>query len=474
MVNSVTEKFQTFSTLNKYSTYASTTVQNTPVVTEHVENASGKKQKKEKLLLPLGLIAGGGILLYMGLKHPSPETLYNRFANSKIFGMDKRMSAFTTYVEHSMNEVSAGATKFIQDYKARRFVNPSDNLGPLRTLTDPRHLIDAQDIAFESILAADQAHFKVGATDFGDFSSTMFDLMRAAKQDLTREQNITKLDLDDFIQIPIEKNEKYSDLIEAVENRLINSVNFMKEKTGQIIDTHSLSTRKRLFVQMANAVLESRKRIKQAKMNIIDETYARMGKLLELDDLAPSYHTIPEATEFSRLTDKQLKPTKLPAKLRKAAPYNIYLKALQSKDFANLTDEDIHEIFYTAHYGNSLQDLGFLIDRLRIRQVVDKAKAPDKPSTYDVIVPKLEYLSKRLHEYGKRELFDVLSKDFDDMRVELKQSSVYHVMRVAKRLGYESIQEMDAAMMKENAAYPSLSIRKYIQIFKENPDLYFS
>ena len=152
MVNSVTEKFQTFSTLNKYSTYASTTVQNTPVLTEHVENASGKKQKKEKLLLPLGLIAGGGILLYMGLKHPSPETLYNRFANSKIFGMDKRMSAFTTYVEHSMNEVSAGATKFIQDYKARRFVNPSDNLGPLRTLTDPRHLIDAQDIAFESIL----------------------------------------------------------------------------------------------------------------------------------------------------------------------------------------------------------------------------------------------------------------------------------------------------------------------------------
>ena len=105
-----------------------------------------------------------------------------------------------------------------------------------------------------------------------------------------------------------------------------------------------------------------------------------------------------------------------------------------------------------------MQDLGFLIDRLRLRQAVDKAKSPDRASSYDVIVPKLEYLSKRLHEFGKRELFGVLDKDFDHMRLEKKRASVYYVLRVARRLGFDSIQDMDAMMLKENSAYADLNI----------------
>ena len=291
---------------------------------------------------------------------------------------------------------------------------------------------------------------------------------------MAREQNITKLDLNDFIKIPIARNEKHAGLIEAAENKLISSVNFMSMQTGKIIDEQTLSTIKRLYVQMANAVLESKRRIRQSKMNVIDETYVRMSKVLGLKDFKPSYHSIPVASGFDELTAQQLRPTKLPSKLRKAALSNSYLKAIQTKDFSNLTDEDLYEIFYSANYENSLQDLGFLIDRLRLRQAVDKAKAPERASSYDVIIPKLEYLSKRLHEFGKRELFVVLDKDFDNMRVENKQASVYYILRVAKRLGYQSLQEMDQAMMKENAAYPNLSIRKYIQIFIDNPDLYFS
>ena len=92
----------------------------------------------------------------------------------------------------------------------------------------------------------------------------------------------------------------------------------------------------------------------------------------------------------------------------------------------------------------------------------------------DVIIPKLEYLSKRLHEFGKRELLDVINKDFDHMRQDNRQAAVYYILRVAKRIGFESIQEMDEALMKENTVYANLNIRNYIRIFKENPDLYFS
>ncbi len=478
MVISITEKFSTLSSMSTYNTYINTPVQKPQTSVVQVDVQTDKKleeqKNKNKLLMPLSLVAGGGILLYFGLKHPSYEKMYNKFVNGKIFDMDKRMHLFTARVVNRLNDVTSEATKFIQEFKAKRYINPADNLGPLRTLKDPRQLIHAQDIAFETITTAGNSYFKPGATDFGDFGSTMRSLICSARHDMAREQNITKLDLNDFIKIPIARNEKHAGLIEAAENKLISSVNFMSMQTGKIIDEQTLSTIKRLYVQMANAVLESKRRIRQSKMNVIDETYVRMSKVLGLKDFKPSYHSIPVASGFDELTAQQLKPTKLPSKLRKAAPNNSYLNALQTKDFSNLTDKDLYEIFYSANYENSLQDLGFLIDRLRLRQAVDKAKAPERASSYDVIIPKLEYLSKRLHEFGKRELFGVLDKDFDNMRVENKQASVYYILRVAKRLGYQSLQEMDQAMMKENAAYPNLSIRKYIQIFIDNPDLYFS
>lgn len=478
MVNSVTDKFSKFSTLSKYSTYANFSVPSSPsVLTQsggQVKDTSELKQNKGKQLLPLGLIAGGGVLLYLGLRRPSPRTMYTNFINGKLFNVEKKMRVFTASVKNSLDKVTAEATNFIDSYKTRRFIDPADNLGPLKSLTDPRHLIHAQDIAFETIIARDHARTRMGATDFGNFSSLVTSLIRTAKGEMADSQRLVKLDFGDILATPIARNEKYVDLIEECENRLISMINFSSEQTGKIIDEQTLAVVKHLHMQMANAVLEARKRVRHSKMNIIDETYSRMRSILGVNNLRPTYNMVPEATGFAHLTEAQLKPTKLPAKLRKAVPYNAYLKALQTKDFSNLTDEDIREIFYSAPYENNLQDLGFLIDRLRLRQAVDKAKSPDRASSYDVIVPKLEYLSKRLHEFGKRELFGVLDKDFDHMRLEKKRASVYYVLRVARRLGFDSIQDMDAMMLKENSAYADLNIRKYIQIFKDNPDLYFS
>ena len=479
MVNLITEKTVIKPTLSPYlQTYVTPPVQEEPKVTPIQEpvppvEISDKANSKNKLLLPLSLIGSGGILLYLGLKNPNPTKMYKRFVDGKLFEMDKRLRTFTACVKTRLNKVSSEATQYIEDYKARRFINPADNLGPLRSLTDPRQLIDAQDIAFESLVATSRSN-KLGATEFGDFSVTVRRLGREARRDLSREQDIVKLELGDYVQVPIPKNEKYSYLVEVSENRLIGMVNFLSEQTGRIVDEQTSAVTKRLFVQMADAVLESKKRIRTSKMNIIDETYARMSKLLGIRDLKPTYHKIPEAADFATLTEKQLKPLKLPSKLRKAAQSNVYLRALQTKDFANLSEADIKEIFYSAHYENNLLDLGFLIDRFRLRQAVDKFNVPDKPSQYDVIIPKLEYLSKRLHEFGKRELLDVINKDFDHMRQDNRQAAVYYILRVAKRIGFESIQEMDEALMKENTVYANLNIRNYIRIFKENPDLYFS
>ena len=215
MVNLITEKTVIKPTLSPYlQTYVTPPVQEEPKVTQIQEpvqavEITDKSNTKNKLLLPLSLIGSGGILLYLGLKNPNPTKMYKRFVDGKLFEMDKRLRTFTACVKTRLNKVSSEATQFIEDYKARRFINPADNLGPLRTLTEPRQLIDAQDIAFESLVAASRTN-KLGATEFGDFSITVRRLGREARRDLSREQDIVKLELGDYVQVPIPKNEKHS------------------------------------------------------------------------------------------------------------------------------------------------------------------------------------------------------------------------------------------------------------------------
>ena len=112
-------------------------------------------------------------------------------------------------------------------------------------------------------------------------------------------------------------------------------------------------------------------------MNVIDTSFERMAYLLDLKYFKPSYSRVPEAVDFPKLTPEQLKPMQLPKKLKKEMKSNLYIDLLMKKDFANLTDKDIENIFNSIHSNNNLQDLGFLIDRLRLRQVLYKSKNPN-------------------------------------------------------------------------------------------------
>lgn len=471
MVNLITEKIITTPTISPVQTTVKPVapIQPEPVVTPEVES-----KNKKKLVLPLSLIAGGGILLYFGLRRPSPQKLYNEFVKGKVSEMQRRVQKYSAFVRTTLDSEFSGAAKYMEDFKSTRLVDPAADLGPLRVLKDPRKLLSAQDIAFEAIMDVDKAQHRLGAPEFYEFVSKMGQWGRSANSSIEREQRIVKLELSDYVKLSGLRNEKYSDYVEASENRLIEMVNFLGEQTVRIGESQTSAYTKRLYVQMADLILESRSRIRQAKANVIDTTFARMRQLLDVKDLRPTYHLIPEASEFAELSPRELAPTKLPKKLKKLTDTNVFLNAIQTKDFAKLTDEDIAEIFWRSQYSNNLQDLGFLIDRLRLKRAVDKANAPDKKTVYDVIIPKLEYLSKRLHEFGKRELLKTADKNFDTMSLEHKKVNLWYVARIARRLGYIGIQEMDEALLKESSAYADYNIRKYMSIFKNNPNLYFN
>ena len=227
--------------------------------------------------------------------------------------------------------------------------------------------------------------------------------------------------------------------------------------------------------QMAQAITESRKLQNLAKENIINTSFYQAKKLLNLpDDFGPSYLKIPQLSDFDgRLDSIELKPITVPPRLKEIYDDNNYFKLAIENDFTDLSENDMLKIFYSISPDENLKDLGYLIDRLRLRQAILKTKNGDKKSVYDVIIPKLEYLSARLHEFGNRDLFTRCSVDFDSMNVTERSDVLRHIYNTASRLGYESIADMASALAKESSNYRTLNIRNYMKIFKDNPDIYF-
>ena len=171
--------------------------------------------------------------------------------------------------------------------------------------------MSAQDIAFEAIESTDRAEQKLGAPIFGEFSSFVTNVKKGANSAIERQQRIVNLELGDYVCVPGLKNEKHSDLVEATENRLIEMKNFFSGQTVRIANEQISLVSKRKYREMAEAILESRRRIRQSKANIVETTYASMRRIFGVKDLKPTYSIIPEAKDFELLTPEQLKPTKV-------------------------------------------------------------------------------------------------------------------------------------------------------------------
>lgn len=478
MVNSVTEKFPMQPRGSYYTNFCTNEnlmFSNAAKVNSLPQQASTVKPKgKTNALLPLSLLSSGGVLLYFGMRKYSAQTLFDRIINYQSSKIESGIFSFSLDVKSSMNNLVKKSVQYIDNFAKKRLVQPTEGLDIINGLNNPKRLILAQDVGLEAARNIDRLQYHKGASDIDEFGMFFDSISREESSALHHQRRLLALDLKDKVRVTTKNPEKNAELIEACENRLAETLDFRCDKADKLIETEIASTKKAMYLKMSGTMIEAKKRILELKMNIIDTTYAKMRQLLGVDDLYPSYNTIPDVSCISKLSSQQLKPTELPSRLDREALNNSYLNAIRSLDFNKLSDENLKHIFYSAGNDNNLQDLAFLIDRLRLRQVVGEIKNPDNVSNDDVIITKLRYLSARLNDYTKRELLTALGKDFDGAPMQKKRANVYYINRIAKLMGFNNIREVDKAMLSEFPEYASFNIRKYIKIFDENPDLYFS
>lgn len=434
----------------------------------------GGLSDKQQKYLSLGLITGGVASLFYALTRPSKITLFDKYIKDKIFGMDIIVNRYRNYVLELVNNSFKPTLEHIANYKKVHFFKPSDSIVQIKMLDDPKKLADAQDLAFDAILNAKRKLYKQGASDIDEFSTKFYNIKRRVKNDIDTYKNRTGMELNDSIQIPKVKEQIEPDLVEEGENRLINAQQFLMKYMTELQESRLDIVTKYQYSRMADAIVQSRLSQTATKETILNATFKKVKKKLALgQDFIPQYNRASyDLTSIENLSGI-LKPQKIPERIMRKFELNPYLNTVAEKDLNNLSEKELHDIFYRISYDNNLKDLRFLIDRIRLRHAVLTAKQSADANIYGKIATKLEYMSNKLQEYGKDQLLSYCGKDFEKMSIEQRKAALYYIGTVSKRIGYESLEIMDKDLLRASSVYKNFNLRDYLKIIKDNPNLYF-
>lgn len=473
MVNVISENFQAYKGMGVKSPYTFKSAQKNVSMPQDSLTVESD-QSKEKYLLPLSLITGGGLLLYYGLKHPGKVSLFKKHVENRLIQMEVEINNFEKHTRSIINSCFSSAAEHVRAYKQNNNIIPSEFSSNIKKLNSPQKVIDAQDLAFEAITNSDRENFKPGPSEIGEFMVKVDGIRRNALSQIDRKKESTRLLFEDFAHLPRFKDGKYSDLVETSESRLVTTAATLLDQLEMIKLNEIRKAVTDSYREMSGLLFQNRQLRYEAKKQVVDNAFEQLRYLLKLpEDFKPSYGKVATLDNFEKLTAEELKQQTLPKELNNLYEYNVYFDALKSQDFNKVTDDDLTRIFYTAQYNNSLRDLGFLIDRLRLRQFVSSVETPNDGRAYDIAIAKLEFLQNRLFDFGKDELVKKCSKDFEHMDVEQRKAALYYVYTVARRMGFDSIELMDKYMTKNSTVYNGLNIREYMDVFKQSPDLYF-
>ena len=476
MVNFINEKVITTPGISQNYAYTQKRLpseQKEKNVLSQVKSVDLKSDKSQKLI-SAGLITGGGLLLYYGLTRPGKAKIFDKFIQNKIFNMEIIANRYRTFVQDIVDSSFVKSAEYISEYKASRFLNPSDSVIQIRMFNEPEKIANAQDLAFDAILNVNRSHVKAGNSDFGEFSSIFDDIMRKTAREIDKEKHRTSMELDDFIHLP-KVTEKFSpDQVEEAESRLI-SANRSLDLFMQELKTCRLdAVVKQQFAQMADAVVQARQLQTKTKQNIVNSAFEKLKNILNLgDEFVPLYNRGKYDVGSLESIAPYLKPQNIPERIQKQTEPNIYLNVVMKRDLNKISEKEIKELFYRTPYGNNLKDLRYIIDRYRLRHAIAISQKSDDASVYQGIITKLEYMSNVLTDYGKGQLLERCSKDFTNMSVAQRRASLYYISTISRRLGYESLEAMDKDLYKNSSVYRDANLHSYMPLIKDNPHLYF-
>ena len=450
-------------------------------VTLPVKMTGGEKIKPEannsdtndstvtKKILPLGLIAGGGLLIYYGVKGPNASKFVKKMVKDRISVIETRVSDFADNAKGYIWEQFRNADAPISEYIEQRVIHPQKFTKLLEKVNVPSDVLTSQDEAFELLQKEIYKDVRAGATDFDNFTSFLYSIRRSAGDCMNNKRHRTNLANGDLITLPQFKNGKRKKLLEKMSKQIDDKV---KSSADEMLAVENEVFEKYIHeksAKMAKAVTQKRDNFAEIKRLLLDDSFAKVRQSMGLgEEFVPMYNQIPTLENFSKLTKSELKPQNLPDGVEHIFNGTMFGEILKTQDFSKLDDESLRIIFLKMLHVQNVQDIGIMADRLRLKAVVDGNK-----DLYRVSIAKLEFLQNKLQEAGEKELFKRLQIDFTDMTAEQKRARFAYINDAGRRLGFNNLEQMHNSLSVSHPEYLETSFSKCIDEIKNKPEIFF-
>ena len=109
------------------------------------------KQHKHKLLLPLGLIGGGGLLIYYGFKKPNAVKFIKNMLSDRVIKMEQQVADFYSTSKELVREGFAGVPSKIEAYKQERWLDINPFVSNIKQTDTIEGFIEHYTSAFSAI-----------------------------------------------------------------------------------------------------------------------------------------------------------------------------------------------------------------------------------------------------------------------------------------------------------------------------------
>ena len=460
------------------SSFSNVSLPEKPIVkTEKISEQKAENDKNyiNKYVVPFCMIAGGGILVYLGLKRPDKDIIFNKAINHKVEQMQGHLEGFKKFVKNIIEKSYKEADNYISAYKENYSYNIIPELSSIRIASEPENILYINREAFKKIEHLHCAeNNRAGATIFDRFIISIGKETEKLSKTVWDKKCELGMKCEDIIHFIFDDYNNL-DNIYLAQGRL----RARKYLTDLDMDLY----RKKAFEEilnikskpMAQAIIDSREAFLKAKENIIDASFETIRKVLNLpESFEPQYNKLVNISDFKNLKSEGLKPQKISARIKNIFDNNPVWETVLSSDFANISKNDFVKLFGQLSPDFGIQDIRMMADYLRLSNVADKYAGKNHEKLYKNLIAKLEFLSNQLKIVGEKELMNACNLEYFKLKPEALRYKFSYLNDISMKLGFSSLEKMDEYYLRNNPDFINAPVRKYLSLIKSNPELYFS
>lgn len=153
-------------------------------------------------MLPLSIIAGGGLLIYYGVKRPSQVKLYKAMVKDRCYQIEKSVQDFSKFASDVIDSSFDKPSQYILDYRRARNFELGKHVDSIKFLPDVKSVLKFTDASFNDIRKVYDDSIKAGATPFDSFHVILSRSVLKAKDILNAKRSEKNVLCGDLTIIP--------------------------------------------------------------------------------------------------------------------------------------------------------------------------------------------------------------------------------------------------------------------------------